>query len=54
MEGQSWPDADSGVTGRWHGASGQADVGEVGDADKLEKDQTLMLRPIVTDRTESI
>ena len=25
--------------------------GDVGDAEKLEKDRTLMLRPIMTDRT---
>ena len=28
--------------------------GDVGDTEKLEKDQTLMLRPIVTDRTRPV
>ena len=28
--------------------------GDVGDAEKLEKDRTLMLRPIVTDRTRPV
>ena len=39
------------VTGRWQGASGQADVG---DAEKVEKDRTLMLRPIRTNRTRPV
>ena len=28
--------------------------GDVGDAEKVEKDQTLMLHPIVTDRTRLV
>ena len=28
--------------------------GDIGDAEKVEKDQTLMLRPIVIDRTRSV
>ena len=28
--------------------------GDVGDAEKVEKDQTLMMRPIVTDRTRPV
>ena len=28
--------------------------GDVGDTEKLEKDRTLMLRPIVTDRTHPV
>ena len=36
------------VTGRWQGASSQANVG---DTKMVEKDRTLMLCPIMTDRT---
>ena len=36
------------VTGRWQGASSQANVG---DTKMVEKDRTLMLCPIVTERT---
>ena len=28
--------------------------GDVGDVEKVEKDRTLMLRPIVTDRTRPV